>query len=235
MSVQTSRTAAGDIANPDSPEPEGKKRRSIIDGARRVFLDKGFDGASMDEVARAAGVSKATIYVYFAGKEDLFQALVDIDREKSAEQLFQHEAGHSDDCDPAIWLHRIGVSFMTRMVQPDHIRLIRMVIAAAEKFPAVGEAFLNGGPRSGIRRLGDLLVQQAGLGRLRIDDGEAAAAQFLGLCQSNIVQNLLFGGPPQLTQERVDASVASAVRVFLAAYGTKPDPGAATPAGSSRR
>lgn len=57
-----------------------KKRRDIIDGARRVFFDKGFDAASMDAIARAASVSKATIYVYFPSKADLFCALVEVER-----------------------------------------------------------------------------------------------------------------------------------------------------------
>ncbi len=69
---------------PAVPPPLGSRDRgdrdrasaaTFLDGARRVFFDKGFDGASMDEIARAGGVSKATIYVYFDSKEDLFEAL----------------------------------------------------------------------------------------------------------------------------------------------------------------
>ena len=53
------------------------KRRQILDGARKVFMDLGFDGASMGEIARAAGVSKGTLYVYFADKNRLFEAIVE--------------------------------------------------------------------------------------------------------------------------------------------------------------
>ncbi|SCW36050.1 TetR/AcrR family transcriptional regulator [Ancylobacter rudongensis] len=198
-------------------EPESAKRRDIIDGARKVFFEKGFDGASMDEVARAASVSKATIYVYFGSKDELFEALVLNDRARSAEHLFEVDPSIDD---VASLLHRIGTSFMTMMVQPDHIRLVRMVIAIAEKFPRVGRAFFDAGPCHGGQRLASLLRQQADLGRLRIDDELAAAFEFLNLCQSNSVKGLLFGvdGPP--TPAQIEETVERAVRIFLAYYGT---------------
>ncbi len=205
---------------PVADEPESGKRREIIDGARRVFFDKGFDGASMDEIARASGVSKATIYVYFAGKVELFQALVEVDRRKSAERLFEYDP---DDRDVASLLRRIGQTFMTMMVQPDHIRLLRMVIGAAEKFPAVGRTFFEIGPCQGGRRLADLFARQTALGHLAVPDCEAAAFQFFNLCQGNLVKGLLFGLDRQPTEAEIAATVDGAVRVFLAAYGTGHD------------
>src|SRR5207245_8579589 len=58
-------------------EEDSSKRRQILDGAGRVFMDLGFDGASMGEIARSAGVSKGTLYVYFADKNRLFEAIVE--------------------------------------------------------------------------------------------------------------------------------------------------------------
>jgi AcrR family transcriptional regulator len=198
-------------------EPESAKRRDIIDGARRVFFDKGFDGASMDEVAKAAGVSKATIYVYFGGKEELFEALVRNDRARSAEHLFEVDPSIDDVAEV---LRRIGISFMTMMVQPDHIRLIRMVIGVAEKFPRIGQIFFLAGPCHGGQRLGELLRRQAELGRLKLDDELEAAYLFLNMCQSNQVKGLLFGNTATPTQEQIEETVNRAVRAFLAFYGT---------------
>lgn len=204
------------VVAPEPAEPEARKHRDIIDGARRVFLEKGFDGASMDEIARASTVSKATIYVYFSSKEELFQALVETDRRKAAEGLFEFDADHADaEC----LLKRIGLSFMTMMVEPDHIRLLRMVIGAAEKFPAVGRTFFDAGPCHGGRRLADLLARQTALGHLKVDDCETAAFQFFNLCQGNLVKGLLFGTGQQPTPAEMERTVADAVRVFLAAYG----------------
>lgn len=199
-------------------EPESTKRRDIIDGARRVFFDKGFDGASMDEVAKAAGVSKATIYVYFSSKEELFEALVLNDRARSAEHLFVVDPTVGD---VASVLRRIGISFMTMMVQPDHIRLVRMVIGVAEKFPRVGRSFFDAGPCHGGQRLAGLLRQQADLGRLVLDDDLAAAHLFLNMCQGMLAKGLLFGNPSPPTPAQIEETVDRAVRVFLAAYGAK--------------
>jgi len=198
-------------------DAESAKRRDIIDGARRVFFDKGFDGASMDEVARAASVSKATIYVYFGSKEELFEALVQNDRARSAEHLFEVDPSIDD---VATLLRRIGVSFMTMMVQPDHIRLIRMVIAASKKVRPTRGNFFDAGPCHGGQRLAGLLRRQADLGRLDLDDDLEAAFLFLNMCQSNAVKGLLFGIGEQPTLAQIEEHVERAVRVFLAAYGT---------------
>ncbi len=200
-------------------EPESTKRRDIIDGARRVFFDKGFDGASMDEVAKAAGVSKATIYVYFSSKDELFEALVLNDRARSAELLFEVDTS-TGDVDSV--LRRIGISFMTMMVQPDHIKLVRMVIGVAEKFPRVGRSFFEAGPCHGGRRLAGLLRQQADLGRLTLDDDLAAAHLFLNMCQGMLAKELLFGNPVPPTPAQIAETVDRAVRVFLSAYRTRP-------------
>lgn len=199
-------------------EPESAKRRDILDGARRVFFDKGFDGASMDEVARTAGVSKATIYVYFSSKEELFEALVLSERSKSAERLFEVD-GASDDL--AGMLRRIGISFLTMMVEPDHIRLVRMVMGVAEKFPRIGQAFFEAGPCHGGRRLAALLHQQAELGHLQMQDELQAAHIFFNLCHDKTVKGLLFGCNAPPTPEHIAYIVDEAVRLFLAGYGTK--------------
>lgn len=219
MNEAIARAKEGNAPSPADQEVEAKKRLDIIDGARRVFFHKGFDGASMDEIARTAAVSKATIYVYFESKADLFSALVQADRRQSAERLFEFD---ENDGDVASLLHRIGVTFLNMMVRPNHIRLVRMVIGVAEKFPAVGQAFFETGPCHGGRRLADLLRRQTELGRLDVDDCEAAAFEFLNLCQGKLVKGLMFGLSGDLQPEAIDGLVTRAVRVFLAAYGPNP-------------
>jgi len=214
MSTIETETTSGRLA-PRS-DGESSKRRDILDGARRVFFEKGFDGASMDEVAKAAGVSKATIYVHFGSKEELFSALVHADRSQIAEQVFEVDLGTQD---VAELLHHIGVSFISLMVRPDHIRMVRMVIGVAEKFPRIGQTFFDAGPCHGGRKLGRILREQADLGRLEFDDEVAAAHLFLSMCHGPEVKGLLFGVASAPTPAEIDAMVARAVRVFLSAYG----------------
>lgn len=196
------------------------KKREILEGARRVFRAEGFDGASMGQIAQAAGVSKGTLYVYFPSKEALFQELVLLDRAKAAEQLFVFD---EDDTDVRRLLQRAGESFVSTMIEPDHIALIRMVMGASEKFPDAGRLFYETGPRRGSARLAVLLRKQVEAGRLVIDeDLELAAVHFLSLCQGQLVKPLLFGCPVQPTAKDIERTVASAVTIFLRAFGPKP-------------
>ena len=91
-------------------DEDSSKRRQILDGARRVFMDLGFDGSSMGEIAKAAGVSKGTLYVYFNDKNALFEAMV--------EEIGCLHNATTLDLDPggdvATTLHRFGMAYIDR-------------------------------------------------------------------------------------------------------------------------
>lgn len=197
------------------------KRRQILQGAREVFLARGFDGASMGEIARAAGVSKGTLYVYFDSKDKLFEVLTLEEKHTLAEVLFKLDPANPD---VRTALTELGQSFLKLMCRPEHVSSIRMVIGAAEKFPKVGQTFYEAGPRQGICRLRDYLARQAQAGRLSIEDPDVAAEHFLALCQSESMKRLLFAVEFTLSEREIEERVRQAVRVFFAAYG----PGAAT-------
>lgn len=197
----------------------GPKCKEILDGARQVFRAEGFDGASMDKIARAAGVSKGTLYVYFRNKEELFRELVALDRTEAAEQIFLSE---DDEAEIADLLQTLGEKFLTMMIAPSHVALIRMVIGAAEKCPEAAKTFFEMGPCFGIDRVAAYLERQAARGRLDLkDDPKLAAAHFLNLCHGEIAKKLLFGYSDAPSKEQIERTVASAVRVFLCAYGTE--------------
>jgi len=195
---------------------ENAKRRQILEGARHVFLARGFDGASMGEIAKVAGVSKGTLYVYFDSKEALFEALTLEEKKGLAEVLFKLDA---DDPDVRMVLTRLGQSYLSHLGNPAHISSIRMVIGASEKFPRIGQTFYEAGPCRGLARLGDYLERQVAAGRLDIEDSRVAAQHFLDLCQSGTMRRLLFavGEPP--TPDEITSNVENAIRVFFAAYG----------------
>ncbi|GJE58669.1 TetR/AcrR family transcriptional regulator [Methylobacterium trifolii] len=195
---------------------ESDKRRQILEGARSVFMAAGFDGASMGEIAKAAGVSKGTLYVYFDSKEALFEALTVEEKRGLAEALFQLDV---DDPDLGSVLTRLGHTYLREMARPEHVTVIRMVIGACEKFPRFGQSFYEAGPACGIGRLAGYLDTQVAAGRLRICDTDLAARHFLHLAQAGLLTRLLFraGGP--VTEDDVEHRIAEAVRVFLAGYG----------------
>jgi AcrR family transcriptional regulator len=206
------------VAAAESACEESAKRRQILDGARQVFLAEGFDGASMGEIAKTAGVSKGTLYVYFDSKEALFETLTVEEKQGLAEVLFKLDA---DDPDVRSVLARLGTSYLNLMVNPEHISSIRMVIGAANKFPRLGQVFYEAGPCQGIARLKHYLDRQVEAGRLDIADTSVAAQHFLDLCQSGLMRRLLFAVGSRPSVEEIQTNVDHALRVFLAAYGPR--------------
>jgi len=209
---------AGVIAADDGASDGGAKRRQIMDGARTVFLSGGFDGASMNDVARAAGVSKGTLYAYFDSKEQLFEALVREDRSQQAERmcLFPREPGN-----PREFLAEFGRRLIEMMIRPEMIAQLRVVIAATGKFPRLGRAFYEAGPCYGVSKLAEQLRGLTASGALDIADSERAARQFIDLCKSGVFNAVLFGAIEAVPPHDIDASVDAAVEVFLRAYGAK--------------
>ena len=203
----TGRTAAGHDA---------RKRRQILDGARRLFLSKGFDAASMGDIAQEAGVSKGTLYVYFDSKERLFQELVTEEKAAQYPAIFGIDPQNHD---VRAVLTGLGRQFAHFITAPHVIMATRTVIAISERMPEIAAEFYTQGPRQCAGRLAQYLEPQVKAGILDIDDVYLAAAQFLDLSQSTLKLPLLFGAAERPSDERIDQVVRSAVDVFMAAYG----------------
>src|SRR5258708_1004670 len=191
------------------------KCRQVMEGARAVFLAQGFDGASMGEIARRAGVSKGTLYVYFDSKEALFEAIFEEESRLQAEQVFALDAA---DHDVEAVLTRLGCAYVRFLCRPGGLSPLRTVISISERMPAIGKRFYETGPGTGVTRLCQYLEGQITAGYLVIDDIEVAAAQFLDSCQSTVFKPLIFHFGSSPTDERINHVVGIAVRTFLTAY-----------------
>jgi AcrR family transcriptional regulator len=209
-----------DLATLERPETaqaddESAKRRQIIDGARAMFLARGFDAASMNDIARAAGVSKGTLYVYFKHKEELFEAIVEQECHAQAEGIFDLDP---DDHDVETVLKRLGVAYVKFLCRPEKAQAIRTVIAIAERMPELGGKFYASGPARGIEKLSGYIAAQVDAGALAVEDSEIAAAQFMEACQAMIFKSMVFNFASAPSEERIERVVRTAVRTFLAAY-----------------
>jgi AcrR family transcriptional regulator len=199
-------------------DEDSSKRRQILDGARKLFLDLGFDGASMGEIARAAGVSKGTLYVYFADKNRLFEAIVEeevLDQQKVAFNF-------DPDRDVAITLREFGLAYIQLLCRPGGGSAIRTVMAIAERMPEVGSRFYSNVVAHTIARLAAYLQARVSAGDLEIEDCKLAAAQFMMACQASLFLPFVFQASPAPSAEQIAEVVESAVRMFLAAYQAKP-------------
>ena len=201
-----------------SGDEESSKRRQILDGARRLFMEMGFDGASMGEIAKAAGVSKGTLYVYFSDKSALFEAIVE--EVGSIHNATTLELDHSEDVVPTLTL--FGTAYMKMMTHPQAGSAVRTVMAIAERKPEIGKRYYGYIASGWINKLGAYLEAQTRAGKLAIDDFELAATQFMLSCQATVFLPFLFQAKPTPSQERIGEVVQSAIQLFLARYQVKP-------------
>jgi AcrR family transcriptional regulator len=195
-------------------EEESSKRRQILDGARKVFMKLGFDGASMGEIARAAGVSKGTLYVYFADKSALFEAIV----EEEACEKGQLDVDLDPARDVATTLRQFGEAYLAMICRPGGGSAIRTVMAIAERMPQLGKRYYERVLEKTINRLEVYLNAHVARGNLAIDDCHLAASQFMLTCQASLFLPFIFQAAPAPSTQRISNVVQSAVRMFLAAY-----------------
>jgi AcrR family transcriptional regulator len=199
-----------------APDEDNSKRRQILAGARRVFMDLGFDGASMGEIARAAGVSKGTLYVYFADKCRLFEAIVE-DELELGQLAFNFDPAR----DIATTLRDYGKTYIAMVCRPGGGSAIRTVMGIAERMPDVGRRYYARALEQNINRLAAYLERHVKTGELAIDDCQLAAAQFPLMCQASLFLPWIFQAAPLPSEARIAEVIDSAVRMFLAAYQKK--------------
>jgi len=198
-------------------DEDSSKRRQILDGASKVFMDLGFDGASMGEIARAAGVSKGTLYVYFADKSRLFEAIVEEDAIEQGRVAFNFDP----DRDALTTLREFGLAYIQLLCRPGGGSAIRTVMAIAERMPEVGRRYYAQVLEATIDRLAVYLKVHVELGELSIDDCQLAASQFMLMCQASLFLPYIFQASPAPSIARMKEVVESATRMFLAAYAVK--------------
>lgn len=201
-----------------------RKRRAIIEAAAEVFLQHGYLGASMDQVAARAAVSKQTVYKQFADKEHLFAEIIlgttaGLGDELARAYAQLDDAADAEEVRPA--LHQLARQLHASLAQPDVLRLRRLVIAEADRFPDVSGTWFERAFHPSLVLLGAALDRMAGRGLLReLPDPTLAGYQFAGLVMYKPMNRMMFAGTgAQEPAEQLEHIAASAVDVFLAAYG----------------
>lgn len=197
----------------------GRKYAQVLDGARAVFMADGFEGASVDDIARAAGVSKATLYSYFADKRLLF---MEVARTECVRQATM--AADSIDTDAPVRdvLTQAARQMIDIATSEFGRQIFRIAAAECARFPALGHAFYDSGPGTVRLRLTAYFRQAIARGELDIPDPDLAADQFHALAKAGILERILFDPDAQLAPAERDRIVTGAVDMFLARYGARP-------------
>ncbi|MGB3690081.1 MAG: TetR/AcrR family transcriptional regulator [Jannaschia helgolandensis] len=204
--------------NDVSPIKKGRKFDQVLEGARAVFMADGYEGSSVDAIAKAAGVSKATLYSYFADKRLLF---MEVAKAECCLQIEEADAILCDECDPRRVLCVAAERMLEFFLSDFGQSIFRMCVAESDRFPELGREFYETGPKLFRQRMVDYMRDAVEDGHLVIDDLELAADQFAELCKSHLFSELMFGIRKTTTEAERQRVIDGAVDTFLARYGAK--------------
>ncbi len=199
--------------------PRGEVRReSLLKAAREVFQEFGFHGASIEEVMRRVGGSKASLYSYFGSKEGLFGDIM----VAQCEEFLKH-LGIPDSPDPDVemTLTQIARRFLKVFLNDERRELFRIVIAEAPRFPALARRFYENGPLRARRLLGGYFRIQHEAGLLHCPDPEFAASMFIEMVKATPHHRSLLGLTPYHDGHDIESHIREVVRLFL--HGTAGD------------
>ncbi len=201
---------------PSHPAHEASpKRQAIVSAAAKLFMANGYGSVSMDAIARAAGVSKATLYAHFASKDALFATIIG---GKCAAIALEGDTFLTDGEDIGVALNKIGRHLMHFLVAPETQAMLRVVISESGRFPEHGAAFLRAGPEKFLARLREWFAAQHEAGRLVVPDAQIAADQFSALMRPLMFLRAMVAVPPSPTEAEIATTVDAAVTTFLRAF-----------------
>lgn len=198
------------------PINRGRKFAQVLEGARKVFLRDGFEGASVDDIAREAEVSKATLYSYFSDKRLMF---IEVFRAELTRDTADASALIDVDLAVEQVLPFIVQMISSYLVSDFGVRVFRVSVGEAERFPMLAREYYEAGPaqlRSQLIRYFERCVSR---GELEIEDLELAADQLIELASTSIHDRALFLGNDSVDKEMLRRINKGAVRMFLACYG----------------
>jgi AcrR family transcriptional regulator len=195
---------------------KGRKFDQVLAGAWQVFMNEGYEGASVDDIARSAGVSKATLYSYFPDKRLLFLEVAKAECLRQAEDAF----AAIDFTGPVRDVLTEAATRMVRFFISDFgQRIFRTCVSECYRFPEIGLDFYDSGPGLVQGRMASYMAEATERGALRVTDPALAAAQFHELCKADMHAKILCRVQTEFSDAEVERIISGAVEMFLARYG----------------
>jgi TetR/AcrR family transcriptional regulator, mexJK operon transcriptional repressor len=210
----TAMNAPTEIEKPAEEHAPGRKETQILSAAREVFLEHGFSEASMEAIARAACVSKATVYAYFPSKDALFSHLIQRECEKKCIDIPKPDL--DGGLVPALLIlcrHFVG-HFLTR----DSAAFFQTVSSERCRFPTLCQLFFDSGKKAVLEFVADFLAEAQRRDLLVFEDAHIAAEQLLNLAVTDLPLRVALGLELR-SEAEYDKIMRSGVAVFLKAYG----------------
>jgi AcrR family transcriptional regulator len=199
-----------------NPGLSDSRDEEILGAAHAVFMEKGFHGATMLDVASRARASKTTLYARFESKEALFQALMAWGTRRGTDAL---DAIVNDQAlDPMAALHLFAACVLSQMMQPEKLALFRIAVAEGGRLPEVGKIFSSFTRDHGMklgRVLARRLVEQ---GHIEIGDPEEYGHSFIGLLQGELFMRALLGAVPPPSAREIERHAHRAMTRLVRAF-----------------
>jgi TetR/AcrR family transcriptional regulator, mexJK operon transcriptional repressor len=192
----------------------GDKAQLIIAAAREAFLEKGYDGVSMDEVANRAGVAKQTVYARYASKDALFLAVVESVQGRMLSAV--SAAGPHAIRDR---LHRIARELLDVVLDSSSLSLSRIALGASYRFPTLGHSIYGARIKELHAVLADIVEQAAKEGCLLVEDPMVAAEQFLALIRGELHLHCLYDPSFRPSSAKIERQINAGIDCFMARYG----------------
>jgi TetR/AcrR family transcriptional regulator, mexJK operon transcriptional repressor len=194
--------------------PMGDKAQRIICAAREAFLEKGYDGVSMDEVANRAGVAKQTVYARYASKDALFLAVVD-----SVQGRMLCAVSADGPLTIRDRLRRIARELLDLVLDPSILSLSRIALGASYRFPTLGHSIYGARMKELHAVLADIIQRAAKDGSLLVDDPTVAAEQFLALVRGELHLHCLYDPSFRPSRIKIQRQIDAGIDCFMARYG----------------
>lgn len=190
------------------------KARDALKAAQAVFLEAGYDGATMDAIARAGAMSKATLYAHFSSKAALFEELIRVECRAVNSRLYMPDSKSAAISEE---LRKVAANYRRIFAHREGIDIFRILIPVAPRFPRLAQVFYDEGPGASIRQVAAYLGALSDSGHLRIPDPELAARQFLALVTEDIKLSGTLGFPAPRARA-ADRLIDSGIAMFLGFY-----------------
>jgi TetR/AcrR family transcriptional repressor of mexJK operon len=203
----------------DAPVELTPKRLQITQAAERLFLANGYGAVSMDQVARTANVSKATLYAYFPSKDALFATIVS---DKGTDNPLGEDLFPSHVTDLRASLEAIGYRMLRFMLRERTLAIYRIAMAESGRFPELGRAFYENGPVSMTMRFSAWLKLLDEAGLVTVSDPLMATNQFMALMRCGVFFRRSLAIGPAETEDEISYTVQSAADTWLRAYARLP-------------
>lgn len=196
---------------------------AILDAAHALFLRDGLEGVNLDQVGRAAGVSRQTVYNQFGSKDAVFRAVVDRHWAAIREEVEAlHHGSSSPSADPAAILLGFARAVLGFVHGTDQIAFTRLVIAESRRLPWIAEEFYRVGKAPLLDAFAGVLDSLIASGSLRCSNPRLAGHQFMGMVQEVVIWPKVMAIGDALDRLPGDEEVIEeAVATFMARYGAR--------------